>query len=62
MNHNRIEVITMKKLTVERLEKEYIICKGEDERMYALLYAEAPEGLVKNDKLIITNEGTVIKA
>ncbi len=52
----------MKKLTVERLEKEYIICRGEDERMYALLYNEAPEGLAKNDKLVITNEGTVIKA
>ncbi len=52
----------MKKLTVDRLEKEYIICRGEDDRMYALLYSEAPEGLAKDDKLIITNEGTVIKA
>lgn len=51
----------MKKLTVDRLEKEYIICRGEDERMYALLYAEAPEGLAKGDKLVITNDGTVIK-
>lgn len=52
----------MKKLTVDRLEKEYIICRGEDERMYALLHSEAPEGLKKNDKLIITNDGTVEKA
>ena len=51
----------MKKLTVDRLEKEYIICRGEDERMYALLYSEAPEGLVKGDKLVITNDGEVIK-
>jgi len=52
----------MKKLTVDRLEKEYIICRGEDERMYALLYSESPEGLKKGDKLVITNEGTVQKA
>ena len=51
----------MKKLTVERLEKEYIICRGEDERMFALLYAEAPEGLAAGDKLVITNDGQVIK-
>lgn len=52
----------MKKLTVERLEKEYIICKGEDERMYALLYNEAPENVKRSDVLIITDDGNVVKA
>lgn len=51
----------MKKLTVERLETKYIICRGEDERMYAILPEEAPSGLKKGDKLIISDDGEVIK-
>lgn len=49
----------MKRLTVERVETKYIICKGDDERLYAILPEEAPAGLKKGDRLTIDNEGVI---
>lgn len=49
----------MKKLIVDRIETEYVICTDDTGRFFAIPKEEAPKGVKKGDTLVIDSEGNI---
>ena len=48
-------------LIVDRFEDQYVICEGDERKMFAIPKEEAPEGLAEGDVLNIDDEGNLTK-
>lgn len=49
----------MRVLVVDRIENGYVICEGEEQRMFALVKDEAPAGVKEGDCIVIDDEGNL---
>lgn len=47
--------------TVERTGEKLVICEDEERKMFAIPFAEAPEGIRAGDVLVIDAEGNLTK-
>ena len=49
----------MRIFIVDRFEDKFVICEGDEKRMFAILREEAPDNVKEGDCLVIDGEGNI---